>query len=125
MEELTRIDDNAVVFKREGTYQARIRVDGKYVYRSLKTGDLAVAIKAAQKLAHKFEFSAELGVPIQSKLFASVIDEYVTYRETENLQGRTSDGMLRQIKRVVRFWRAYAGKKLITAIGDRFDSAPP
>ena len=99
MEELTRIDDNAVVFKREGTYQARIRVDSKYVYRSL---------------THKFEFSAELGVPIQSKLFASVIDEYVTYRETENLQGRTSDGMLRQIKRVVRFWRAYAGKKLIT-----------
>ena len=38
MEDLTRIDDNAVVFKREGTYQARIRVDGKYVYRSLKTG---------------------------------------------------------------------------------------
>lgn len=26
MEELTQIDDNAVVFKREGTYQARIRL---------------------------------------------------------------------------------------------------
>lgn len=119
MEDLTRIDDNAVVFKREGTYQARIRVDGKYVYRSLKTGDLAIAIKAAQKLAHKFEFSTELGIPISAKTFGDVIDEYVRYREAENRQGRTSDGMLRQIKRVVRFWQSYAGSKLITAIGDK------
>src|SRR6218665_120167 len=100
MEDLTQIDDNAVVFKREGTYQARIRVDGKYVYRSLKTGDLAVAIKAAEKLVHKFEFSAEHGIPISAKTFGDVIDEYVKYREAENRQGRTSDGMLRQIKRV-------------------------
>ena len=98
----------AVVYKREGSYYAPIRVDNKYVHRTLKTGDLATAVKAAQKLVHQFEFSAELGVPIQSKLFASVIDEYVTYREAENRQGRTSDGMLRQIKRVVRFWQAYA-----------------
>ena len=53
MEDLTQIDDNAVVFKREGTYQARIRVDGKYVYRSLKTGDLAVAIAIASSLKEK------------------------------------------------------------------------
>ncbi len=119
MEDLTQIDDNAVVFKREGTYQARIRVDGKYVYRSLKTGDLAVAIRAAQKLLHKFEFSAEHGIPISAKTFGEVIDEYVKYREAENRQGRTSDGMLRQIKRVVRFWQAYAGSKLITAVGDK------
>ena len=119
MEDETRIDDNAVVFKREGTYQARIRVDGKYIYRSLKTGDLAVAIKAAQKLVHKFEFSAEHGIPISAKTFGDVIDEYVKYREAENRQGRTSDGMLRQIKRVIRFWKAYAGDKLITAIGDK------
>lgn len=119
MEDLTRIDDNSVVFKREGTYQARIRVDGKYVYRSLKTGDLAVAIKDAVKLAFEFEFSAKHGIPVQAKTFGDVIDEYVKYREAENRQGRTSDGMLRQIRRVVRFWRAYAGSKLITAIGDK------
>lgn len=119
MEDLTQIDDNAVVFKREGTYQARIRVDGKYVYRSLKTGDLALAIKAAQKLVFEFEFSARHGIPISAKTFGDVIDEYVKYREAENRQGRTSDGMLRQIKRVVRFWQSYAGSKLITAIGDK------
>ncbi len=119
MEDLTRIDDNSVVFKREGTYQARIRVDGKYVYRSLKTGDLAAAIKAAEKLVYKFEFNAQHGIPNSAKTFGDVIDEYVKYRETENLQSRTSDGMLRQIKRVVRFWQAYAGDKLITTIGDK------
>ena len=37
----------------------------------------------------------------------------------ENRHGRTSDGMLRQIKRVTRFWKAYAGDKLITSIGDK------
>jgi hypothetical protein len=66
MAELTHIEDGkAAVFKREGTYHARIRIDGKYVYRSLKTGDLNVALKAAQKLVHKFEFSVEHGIPIE------------------------------------------------------------
>lgn len=120
MSELTHIEDGrAAVFKREGTYHARIRVDGKYVYRSLKTGDLEQAKKAAQKLVHKFEFSAENGIPISAKKFSDVIDEYVEYRERENEHGRTSDGMLRQIQRVVRFWHAYAGDKLISAIGDK------
>ena len=119
MEELTRIDDKAVVFKREGSFQTRIRVDGKYVYRSLKTGDLAVAIKAAQKLVYEFEFSAKHGILVQAKTFGNVIDDFILYREAENRHGRTSDGMLRQIKRVTRFWKAYAGSKLITAIGDK------
>ena len=51
---LTQIEDGkAAVYKREGTYYARIRVDGKYVHRTLKTGDLSAAIKAMQKLVHQ------------------------------------------------------------------------
>lgn len=119
MDELTHLEEGLAVLKRAGTYHARVRIDGKYVYRTLKTGDFDVAKKAAHKLLHKFEFSAEHGIPISAKTFGDVIDEYVKYREAENLQGRTSDGMLRQIKRVVRFWYAYAGDKLITAIGDK------
>jgi len=119
MEELTHIEDGLAVLKRGGTYHARVRVDGKYVYRTLKTSDLEVAKKAALKLQHKFEFSAQAGIPISPKNFGDVIDDYVTYREAENRQGRTSDGMLRQINRVTRFWKAYAGTKLITAIGDK------
>lgn len=119
MEELAHIEDGLAVLKRGGTYHARVRIDGKYVYRSLKTGDLEQAKKAAQKLLHKFEFSAENGIPISAKKFSDVIDEYVKFRERENEHGRTSDGMLRQIKRVVRFWHAYVGDKLISAIGDK------
>lgn len=119
MAELTHIEDGkAAVYKREGTYYVRIRINGKYLHRTLKTGDLAVALKAAQKLVHKFEFSVENGIPIEVKTFGAVIDEYVKFRRKDNLQGRTSDGMLRQIERVVRFWQAYAGDKPITAIGD-------
>lgn len=118
MQDLTQIDDNAVVFKREGTYQARIRADGKYVYRSLKTGDLAAAIKAAQKLVYEFEFNAKHGIPNSAKTFDAVIDEYVRFRRIECQQGRTSKNMLRQIERVVRFWREFAGKRLITDIND-------
>lgn len=117
---LTHLEDGKVaVFKREGTYHARIRVDGKYVWRTLKTGDHATALRAAQKLAHKFEFSTELGLPISERKFVDVIDEYVDYRQRENRHGRTSDGMLRQIERVARFWRAYAGKRLIAEIDDK------
>lgn len=119
MDELTHLEEGLAVLKRAGTYHARVRIDGKYVYRTLKTGDFEVAKKAAHKLLHKFEFSAEHGIPISAKPFGEVIDEYVKYREARNLQGGTSDGMLRQIKRVVRFWQAYAGDKLITAIGDK------
>lgn len=119
MDELTHLEEGLAVLKRAGTYHARVRIDGKYVYRTLKTGDFEVAKKAAHKLLHKLEFSAEHGIPISSKTFGYVIDEYVKYREAENRHGRTSDGMLRQIKRVVRFWHAYAGDKLITAIGDK------
>ena len=118
MAELTHIDEGLAVIKREGTYHARIRVDGKYVTRSLKTGDLSVAIKAAQKLKFKFDYNAELGIPNDTKTLNTVIDEYLTYRRKENEQGRTTDGMLRQIERIVRFWRAFAGDKAITAISD-------
>ncbi|MDP1732332.1 MAG: hypothetical protein Q8L54_14395 [Devosia sp.] len=119
MEELTHIEDGLAVLKRGGTYHARVKIDGKYVYRTLKTGDFELAKKAAQKLLHKFEFSAEHGIPINPKTFGDVIDDYVAFREAENRHKRTSDGMLRQIKRVTRFWKAFAGERLVTMVGDK------
>lgn len=118
MADLTHIEDGLAVLKRGGTYHARVRIDGKYVSRSLKTGDLEAAKRAALKLLHTFEFKVEHGIPINDRTFASVIEEYVKFRRKENEQGRTSDGMLRQIERVVRFWLAFAGDKLITSIDD-------
>ena len=79
MEEKVRIDGGlGLVFKRGGTFYARVRTaPNKYVYRSLKTGNKAVAVRAAQKLVHKIEFQTEHELPIQTKKFSDVIKEYV------------------------------------------------
>jgi integrase len=113
-------DGKLVVFKRNQNFYARIRLGPKqYVWRSLKTADEKQAIRAANKLFYTLEERAEQGLAVTTKSFSSVIDEYVSYREKDNKQGRTSDAMLRQIKRVVKFWREYAGKKNIEHIDDK------
>jgi hypothetical protein len=48
-----------------------------------------------------------------------VIDEYVALRERQQTQGRTSIHRLRQIKRVVKFWREYIGDQSIESIGNK------
>ena len=99
MDDKVRVEGGlGLVFKRGGTFYARVRTaPNKYVYRSLKTGNKAVAVRAAQKLVHKIEFQTEHELPIQTKKFSDVIKEYVAYRQTQHEQGRTSIYMLRQI----------------------------
>lgn len=118
MEDSARVEGGlGLVYKRGGTFYARVRVaPNKYVYRSLKTGNKSVAIKAAQKLVHKIEFQTEHELPVQIKKFGDVIKEYVAFREKQHEQGRTSIFMLRQIQRVSKFWLAYAGKRSLMAI---------
>jgi integrase len=89
------------------------------VWRSLKTDDEKTAIYAAQKLFFTLEHRTEQGLAVKARTLNKVIDEYIAYREKDNKQGRTSDQMLRQIKRVARFWREYAGKKPIETIDDK------
>jgi integrase len=62
-------------------------------------------VKAIRPLEHK----ANQGLPPKSKLFSAVIDEYVQFRERDYQHGKTTAGMLRQIIRIVKFWREYAG----------------
>lgn len=118
MDDKVRVEGGlGLVYKRGGTYYARVRVaPNKYLYSSLKTGNKAAAIKAAQKLVHKIEFQTENELPIQIKKFADVIKEYVAFREKQHEQGRTSIYMLRQIQRVSKFWIEYAGKRSLMAI---------
>jgi integrase len=112
-------DGRGRVFLRNGTYYAQIRIGpNKYIDRSLKTKDLAVAVKAAERLCYEVEFKQQHAIPINVLTFSNVLDEYVAFRTKQHEQGRTSDHMLRQIKRVSKFWHAYAGKKLITKIND-------
>ncbi len=98
-------NDRICVFERNGVYQARIRTQAnRYIWRSLRTRNLIPAISAARKLFHSIEFRQQSGLPVGSRSVNRVIDEYVALRELHQTQGRTSIHMLRQIKRVVKFW---------------------
>jgi integrase len=113
-------DGRLTIFKRDGTFYARIRISPvKYIWRSLKTTDLETAIRVGRRLLFYLEQRAEQGLPLKSKLFSVVIDDYVRFRERDHHQGRTSEGMLRQIIRVAKFWREYAGAIPVEAIDDK------
>jgi hypothetical protein len=114
-------DGRLTIFKRSGVFYARIRLlaSGKYIWRSLKTTDEQTAIRAGRRLLFQMEHRAEQGLPPKSKLFSAVIDDYVRYRERDHAHGKTSDGMLRQIIRVSKFWREYAGELPVEAIDDK------
>jgi len=105
-------DGRLTVFRRAGIYYARLRLAGssKYITRSLKTSNEQTAVDAGRRLLFQLEQRAEAGLPPKSKLFATVIDDYIAYRERDHRHGRTSDGMLRQIRRVSKFWREYVGE---------------
>ena len=114
-------DGRLTIFRRWGTYYARIRSSpsGRYIWRSLKTSDEQAAIRAGRRLLFQLEQRADQGLPPKSKSFAAVIDDYIRYRERDHAHGKTSAGMLRQIVRVSKFWREYAGGLPIEAIDDK------
>src|SRR3974390_362201 len=104
-------DGRLTIFKRSGVFYARIRSSGseKYIWRSLRTSNEATAIQLGRRLLFQIEQRAEGGLPPKSKKFSTFIDECVRYRERDHQHGKTSSGMLRQIIRVSKFWREYAG----------------
>jgi integrase len=113
-------DGKLTLFKRSGVFYARIRLASqKYFWRSLKTTDEQTAIRAGRKLLFQLEQRVDQGLPPKSKLFSAVIDDYVRFRQRDNAHGKTSDGMLRQIIRVSKFWREYAGELPVEAIDDK------
>ena len=114
-------DGRLVIFKRSGIFYARLRTSGsaKYLWRSLKTTDEQGAIQLGRRLLFQLEQRADQGFPPKSKLFSTVIDDYIGYRERDHAHGRTTEGMLKQIVRVSKFWRAYAGGMPIEAIDDK------
>jgi integrase len=106
-------DGKLTIFKRAGVYYARFRISPvkKYLWRSLKTSDEQTAVRLGRRLLFQIEQRAEQGLPAKSKSFSAVIDDYVRHRERDHQHGRTSAGMLRQIIRVSKFWREYAGNR--------------
>jgi hypothetical protein len=113
-------DGKLTIFKRSGTCYARIRISRvKYIWRSLKTSNEAMAIQLGRRLLFQLEQRSEQGLPPKSKRFSKVIDDYIRFRERDYQQGRTSAGMLRQIVRVSKFWREYAGELAVETIDDK------
>ena len=114
-------DGRLTIFKRSGVYYARLRTSGssKYLWRSLKTTNEQAAIDLGRRLLFQLEQRAEQGLPPKSRSFSAVIDDYVAYRERDHRHGKTSAGMLRQIVRVSKFWREYAGEFAVEAIDDK------
>lgn len=112
-------DGKLVVYRRNQIYYARCLLARSYIWRSLGTRHLDDAIPKAWKVYHTLQAHNDQGLPLKAKTFSAVIDEYVASREKSHAQGKTKRGMVRQIKRVVKFWRAYAGSKPIHGIGDK------
>ena len=114
-------DGRLTIFKRSGVYYARIRTAAsqKYVVRSLKTSNEETAVQLGRRLLFQIEQRADQGLPPKSKLFSIVIDDYIHFRERDHAHGKTSAGMLRQIIRVSKFWREYAGHLPVEDIDDK------
>jgi integrase len=114
-------DGRLVIFKRSGIIYARLRTSGsaKYIWRSLRTTDEQAAIQLGRRLLFQLEQRNEQGFPVKSKLFSTVIDDYISFRARDHAHGRTSQGMLTQVIRVAKFWRVYVGGMPIEAIDDR------
>ena len=114
-------DGKLTIFRRAGIYYARLRLAGsaKYITRSLRTSSEQAAVDLGRRLLFQLEQRADQGLPPKSELFAAVIDDYIAYRERDHRHGRTSDGMLRQIRRVSKFWREYVGHLAVEAIDDK------
>jgi len=113
------------LYTRNGIFQARIYqgdAERRYLYRSLKTRDLELARKLASQFYYEIEFRKSEQLPLRPKTFGQVIEEYIGLRQAQydrsqrlpinhSHQHETSIWMLRQIKRVSKFWLEYCGSK--------------
>jgi integrase len=117
-----------LLYSRNGIFHTRIyKGNRQYFYKSLKTRELAKAKDLAMRAYYELEFRKEQNLPIDKKRFSDILNEYEQLRASQNARGtyrqsnkqnqqQTSDYMLRQIRRVSKFWHEYCGNKLIEKI---------
>lgn len=113
-------DGKLVIYQRGRFYYSRIYTgNSKYIWRSLRT----TSSKEAKIIGYKTYFDLlnkkDRGLPVTSVRFTEAIDEYVACREQQTIHGKTKLGMLRQVKRIAKFWREYAGFKLIEEVNNK------
>lgn len=113
------VRDGVKIFKRAGTYYARITVGpSKYKDKTLKTGNLEQARELAIEEYYKLKAAIAHGLPVDDRRFKDIITEYVDFRTTQNKHGDTSRAMLRQIERISKYISAYVANKTISQIND-------
>ena len=123
-------DGQVQLFQRSGIWQARIYLGNRrYLWRTLKTAKLQDARGKATEIYYQIKFKRDMGLAVQDRAFASVVQEYVQHRQRDHDVGKvshtgsrkhTSAHMLREIKRVTMFWLEYAGSKPLSAANDQF-----
>ncbi len=114
------LEENLAIYKRESTYYMRLKTAPQhYVHRSLRTANQTEARKRARRHLVEFEIKQERGELFAAPTLKQVIDEYTKMRERDHERGNTSTAMLRQIKRVNRFWLEYAGHLRIDKIRNK------
>jgi len=120
--DVTKIyDGKLVLYRRNNIWQARVHIGGgKYLHKSLRTRVPDHARREGEEFWHNTRYELSKGIPVQKRTLSSVLDEYMRLRECDNAIGKTaiggstrytSDEMLRQVRRVQRFWREYAGSR--------------
>ena len=120
-----------VIYARAGIYQARVyKGDRSYTTKSLKTGKLADAKKLGMRFLHEVEYKQAEGLPIKRLTMSQVLAEYAALRQDEydkaqaakqtaGSEQSVSIYMLRQIKRVSKFWDEYCGNTAISNIDNK------
>ena len=85
------LEGKVLLFSRSGIFQVRLyKGDRRYIYRSLKTRDLKAAREEAVRAYYEVEFRKREQLPLQSKRFADVLNEYVLFRRRQNQRGTHS-----------------------------------
>lgn len=128
-EEIELFDGNVKLYRRNGkNYYVRMyEGNRKYKVISLKTTDARKAEALATQQYTKLLGRLEAGLPTKKRTFNAVIDQYVKERQESyeshkntpintKVRGATSAYMLKQITRVVKFWRDYCGNTAIESI---------
>lgn len=125
------VDERLLIYVRGGVYYARVYRGGRrYLHKSLKTKNLDEARKKAIRFQHEVEFKQQQDLPLVRKSFSAVMDEYVALRQRQydrslkdkistSTKSEVSIHMLRQIKRVAKFWHSYCGKLAIENINNK------
>lgn len=118
MKDARHLDSGSIVaYRRNKIFHSRHRFD-RYVHRSLKTDSIELAIPAAYRMHGSLEQQISDGLAVTRRSLNQAIDGYIALHEDKCRKSNGSAAMLRQIKRVTKFWREFAGNKPVDRIGN-------